>query len=285
MGYVPQNYALFPHLNVEKNIAFGLKRKKLARQKADTIISKLCDMLNITHLRKRGIQSLSGGEKQKVALGRALAIQPQIILLDEPFSAIDEGARRALWFELKQAIADVGVTAMHITHNLEEAYTLGERISVLINGNLVQRGLKEDIFKFPAVKEVAEYLNYRNLFSGKTEGGSENACIHCGHFSITVNKVLPAETDVGICIRQQDIKIIKEGSPVKDSLKQNIFSGEIVSLFPLPEFCLMWFKIRGSPKEYDLELKFPDYIRLRHDLYPGKKIRVGIWEPNIIVFE
>ena len=284
MGYVPQNYALFPHLNVEKNIRFGLKAQKISPRDADSIINRLCGILGIEKLRKRNVLSLSGGEKQKVALGRTLAAQPEIILLDEPFSSIDEGAKRTLWFELKRIINEVGVTALHITHNLEEAYTLGERLSVLINGDLVQSGLKQEIFEQPSTEDVARYLNYRNIFSGVAEPHPEGTSIHLDHFRLIVGKKIQEGTKVNLCIRQQDIKIIREGSSVKDSLKRNIFAGEIVALFPLPESCLLWFKIAGSPKRYDFELKLPAYIPLRHNISPGKKIQVAIWEPNIILF-
>jgi hypothetical protein len=119
---------------------------------------------------------------------------------------------------------------------------------------------------------------------GIAEKHPEGTRINIGHFSIFVNNKVADEKKVKLCVRPQDIKIIREGSSIKDSLKQNIFSGEIISLFPLPEYCLMRFKIGGSPQEYDFEMRFPRYLRERHDLYPGKKIRVALWEPNIILF-
>ncbi|MBW1766108.1 MAG: ATP-binding cassette domain-containing protein [Deltaproteobacteria bacterium] len=284
MGYVPQNYSLFPHLDVEGNIRFGFHERKVPSRQTDSFVNKLCEILNIEHLRQRNVRYLSGGEKQKVALARALAAQPKILLLDEPFSSIDEGSKRSLWVELKEIIADVGITAFHITHNLEEAYSMGEKLSVLINGELLQSGSKKEIFEYPLNENVATYLNYSNIFSGVAEKHLGGARINIGHFSIFVMKKIPDGKMLKLCVRQQDIKIIKEGLPVKDSLKRNIFSGEIVSIFPLPEYCMIWFKIEESPKKYDFELKIPVYLRERHNLYPGKKVIVGIWEPNIILF-
>jgi len=283
MGYVPQNYALFPHLNAEENIRFGLYSRKIPSHEADSLVSRLCEILNIEMLRERKVRNLSGGEKQKVAIGRALATQPEIILLDEPFSSIDESAKRNLWIELKEIINEVGITAFHITHNLEEAYSMGERLSILINGELLQNGPKREIFERPLTEDVARYLNYRNIFFGIAEKHPEGTRINMGHFNIIVNKRDIVRARVKLCVRPQDIKIIREGASIKDSLKQNIFSGEIISLFPLPEYCLMRFKIGGSPQEYDFEMRFPRYLRERHDLYPGKKIRVALWEPNIIL--
>jgi len=284
MGYVPQNYALFPHLNVEENLRFAFKARNISRRDADSTVAELCGVLGIGQLLERRVDSLSGGERQKVALGRALAAQPEVILLDEPFSSIDEGARRALWFELKRIITEVGVTALHITHNLEEAYALGERLSILINGDLVQSGSKQDIFEHPLSEDVARYLNYRNIFPGVTERHPAGTSIGLGHFHVIVGRNIREGQQVRLCVRQQDIKIIREGSPLKDSLRRNILPGRIVSLLPLPESCLMWFKIDGSPNTYDLELKFPAYIRVRHKLSPGQSIRVALWEPNIILF-
>ena len=285
MGYVPQNYALFPHLNVEENIRFAFRARNISRHDADSTVAELRGVLGIERLLRRRVDSLSGGERQKVALGRALAAQPEIILLDEPFSSIDEGARRALWFELKRIIAEVGVTALHITHNLEEAYALGERLSILINGDLVQSGSKQDIFEHPLSEDVARYLNYRNIFSGVTRRHPDGTSIGLGHFHVIVGRNIRERQRVTLCVRQQDIKVIREGSPLKDSLRRNVFPGKIVSLLPLPESCLMWFKIDGSPNTYDLELKFPAYIRVRHNLSPGQSIRVALWEPNMILFD
>jgi ABC-type Fe3+/spermidine/putrescine transport system ATPase subunit len=285
MGYVPQNYALFPHLNVEQNIAFGLKARGILAHEREAIVNRLVGILKIEKLLKRRVQNLSGGEKQKVALGRALGAKPEVILLDEPFSSIDEGGKRGLWFELKQIVEEVGITTIHITHNLEEAYTLGQHLSVLIGGNLVQHGPKQDIFERPRNENIAKYLGYTNIFKGIAEEGAPGTRIGLNGFDVAVKDTVPIGKEVTLCIRQQDIKIVRENTPLKDSLKRNVFSGTIVDLFPLPEFCLMWFKLDGSEKSYDMELKFPLHIRDRHNLYPGKKVQVALWEPTIILFE
>ena len=284
LGYLPQNYALFPHLTVEGNIRFGLFARRLPAGEAERLLRRQCAALGIENLRERNVRTLSGGEQQKVALARALIAEPEVILLDEPFSAIDEGSRRLLWFELKQAIGQAGVTAVHITHNLEEAYTLGDKLSVLIDGRLVQSGLKEDIFQHPSSERIARFLGYRNIFSGSARpvpGGTE---IDLGHFRITVGEPIAFGSRVSVCVRQQDIKVIREDAPLRESLRRNVFTGTIVSLFMLPEHCLMRFRIDGSPGPFDFELKFPVYIRQRLDLAAGGKVRVAFWEPSIIIF-
>ncbi|MFC1670565.1 ABC transporter ATP-binding protein [Spirochaetota bacterium] len=285
IGYVPQNYALFPHLNVEDNIKFALQAVKSPAEKTEMIVGKLCEILKIKKLRKRSVDNLSGGEKQKVALGRALATQPEIILLDEPFSSIDEGQKKNLWFELKQIFDEVGITTVHITHNLEEAYTLGENLSVMINGEIIQSSPKSEIFEKPSNESIARYLNYVNIFDGVANTSSSGTKINLSNFNISVKDKIPHGKNIKICIRQQDIKIIREDAPLRDSLNRNVFPGTIVNLFPLPDSCLMWFKMENSNSEYDLELKIPLHLRERHNLYNGKKVRVALWEPAIIIFK
>ncbi|MFZ5564365.1 MAG: ABC transporter ATP-binding protein [Thermodesulfobacteriota bacterium] len=283
MGYVPQNYSLFPHLNVEKNIRFGLRGAGGAD--ADRIVGRLCDILSIGHLRGRSIANLSGGERQKVALARALAIAPDMVCLDEPFSSIDEGAKRLLWVETKKIIQEIGITAFHITHNLEEAYSMGERLSVLLDGKLHQNGPKQEIFERPATCDVARFLNYRNLFTGTAHVHPDGTRIDTGRFSVVVSKKITPGTQVTFCIRQQDIKILKPDKALKPALSHNVLSGRIVSVFPFPEYCMVFFQISGSPHAHDLEIKLPPYLRERHDLYAGKEVSVAFWEPSIILFD
>lgn len=285
MGYVPQNFALFPHLNVEGNLKFALSGSRKSSNEIEAIVNKLCGILNIENLRTRKVANLSGGEQQKVALGRALATQPELILLDEPFSSIDESAKRSLWFELKQIVQEIGITTIHITHNLEEAYTLGENLSVLIDGKIEQSGPKEEIFERPKAESIARYLNYVNIFTGETKSVPNGTSVLLDNFTIVIRDKVPEGNKVSLCIRQQDIKIIRKDVPLKNSLKRNVFSGTIVELLPLPEFCLMRFKLESSNKEYDMELKFPTHIIARQNLHIGKKVDVAMWEPKIILFE
>lgn len=282
MGYVPQNYALFPHLDVEHNIRFGMKAARMSTSEADVEVNKLLGILGINHMRRRNVTNLSGGERQKVALARALGTRPETILLDEPFSSIDEGGKRGLWFELRSVIEEVGITTLHITHNLEEAETLGDRISVIHGGRLLQTGTREDIFKKPASEPVARFLNYRNIFRGIARPEGEGSTVEVGGFTLWVARRLPAMQKAVLCIRQHDIKIIKDGIPVKQQLRQNVFNGEVIKLFNLLDSCLMWFKVDGSKRGHDFELRFPRHIRERFHLEVGHRVQVGIWEPKII---
>jgi ABC-type Fe3+/spermidine/putrescine transport system ATPase subunit len=285
MGYVPQDYALFPHLNVEQNLRFGLRAGNARGEQPDEFVDSLCEMLKIEHLRSRRVQNLSGGERQKVAIGRALGAQPKMILLDEPFSSIDEGAKRGLWFELEQLVKQVGLTTLHVTHNLDEAYTLGQRLSVMIDGKLVQSGDRREIFERPVNERVARYFNYTNIFEGVAEDHPEGTRINLGHFGVVVRKKVAGGKRVKVCVRQQDIRIIKEGAEIRKPLSRNVLAGEITNLFPLLEEFVMWFRVGGSPRKHDLELRFPLHMEGRHGLHEGKKIRVALLEPMIMLFE
>lgn len=285
MGYVPQNYALFPHLNVEDNLRFGLRASNASTRDPDSLFKRTCNVLRIDELLQRRVHNLSGGERQKVAIGRALCARPKMILLDEPFSSIDEGAKRGLWLEFKRIASEIEITTLHVTHNLEEAYTLGERLSVMIGGRLVQTGNRREIFERPANESVARYLNCTNIFEGIAEEHPGGTRIDLGHFGVVVSARIARGKRVKVCIRQQDIRIIREGAPIKESLRRNVLTGEVANLFPLREEFAMWFKIEGSPNRHDLELRFPTHMQGRHELREGKKISVALWEPMIMLFE
>jgi len=285
MGYLPQHQSLFPHLDVEENIRFSLRAARAPADRADDAVERLCSLLRLQELRGRAVRGLSGGEKQKVALARALAGGPRFLILDEPFGSIDPGQRRRLWFEVRKALDRLRISTLHITHDLEEAYTLGDRITVMIAGAPVQSSSREDLFRRPAAPAVAEFLNYRNIFTGKAEplpGGDSS--IDCGPFRIRVGNPPPPGGRATVCLRPQDIKIIRDDAPVRRELAENLISGTIAAVFPLPEQCVLHFRADGSRSEFDLELKFPDFIRQRLNLREGAAVRVAPWKPGIIVW-
>jgi ABC-type Fe3+/spermidine/putrescine transport system ATPase subunit len=284
IGYVPQSYALFPHLDVEQNIRFGIQARRPPAREAAALLEELCDLLGIQALRQRRVRTLSGGEQQKVALGRALGTRPRLILLDEPFSSIDEGSRRHLWFELEHVIAERGVTAVHITHNLDEAHVMGQRLTVLIDGQVAQEGSPQEIQERPAGASVARFLGYRNTFRGTAEPVAGGTRVDLGRLAITVEEPIPAGEVVGICVRPQDIKILKEDVPVQPALARNVLAGRLTRLFPQPEVCTAWFALTDSGAACDLELRFPRYLIQRHALSEGKQVRVALWEPAIILW-
>jgi molybdopterin-binding protein len=178
IGIVYQDYVLFPHLTVIKNIAFGLRQRGRSRKQAEAEAGWTIELLGLSSLLSRKIGTLSGGEKQKVALARALAIKPKVLLLDEPLSALDPETRERVQQELREIRSKLNQTIIHVTHDFEEAVALGERIAVLGNGCIMQVGTAEEIFCQPKSEFVARFAMTRNIFAGEVrDGGDEGAII------------------------------------------------------------------------------------------------------------
>jgi len=163
IGYVPQDYVLFPFLNVRENIAFGLKKSRYRNIEIQRTVLALADLLGITHLLERDTRSLSGGEKQRVALARALAPGPKILLLDEPLSSLDNQTSRYLRLELRRMHQELGVTTIHITHNHAEAEELGDRIAIMCSGKIIQTGKPHEIFFSPDNPIVSDFTGSLNI--------------------------------------------------------------------------------------------------------------------------
>lgn len=157
VGMVYQDCALFPHLNAEANIRFGLEVRGEGKSEIDRIIDEVAGNLGIEHLLKRNIKSLSGGEQQQVALARALVTFPRVLLLDEPFSALDPGTKTLFQQKLKEYHSRLGCTTIHITHDFEEALIMADRIGVMQRGQLVQTGSPESIFKRPEISFAGKF--------------------------------------------------------------------------------------------------------------------------------
>ncbi len=166
---VYQDCALFPHLSVRENIVFGLKVRRVPRSGWQKRMEQVTSLIKINHLLDRNPAKLSGGEKQKVALARALAIQPPLLLLDEPLSSLDPDARESLRQELKQIQEELNITVIHVTHDFEEALMLGKHMAVIGEGQIQQTGTPESIFRQPDSEFVARFTLARNIFSGVVE--------------------------------------------------------------------------------------------------------------------
>ena len=163
LGYVPQDYVLFPFLNVRDNITFGLKRKKYGKLEIQKRLMDLANMLGIVHLLDRNPVSLSGGEKQRVAMARALATAPSLLLLDEPFSSLDVQTSQYLRLELRRIHQETGVTTIHITHNHVEAEELADRIAIMSSGKIEQVGKPQEVFFSPQSEAVANFIGSLNI--------------------------------------------------------------------------------------------------------------------------
>lgn len=162
-----QRYALFPHLNVYENIAFGLRIKKMKEQEIKAKVEEMLSLVNLTGLEKRSIDTLSGGQQQRVAIARAIANHPKVLLLDEPLAALDLKLRKDMQKELKKIQEQLGITFIFVTHDQEEALTMSDRVVVMDNGKIQQVGTPQDIYNEPQNAFVADFIGESNILDGK----------------------------------------------------------------------------------------------------------------------
>src|SRR5450631_2905425 len=162
-----QSYALFPHMNVERNVAFGLKQDRLPKHEIQERVATMLDQVKMSDYAKRMPHQLSGGQRQRVALARSLVKRPKLLLLDEPLGALDKKLREHTQFELISLQDKLGVTFIVVTHDQEEAMTLASRIGVMNHGEIVQSGTPSEIYEFPNSKFVADFIGSVNIFEGK----------------------------------------------------------------------------------------------------------------------
>lgn len=282
ISYLPQDLALFPHLTVRENLLFGLKAQKKFSGVEENHLHHLIEVLKIGHLLERYPQGLSGGEKQRVALGRALAPSPGLLLLDEPLTALDPALKSEIQQLLIGLHRSIGFTALHVTHDLEEAYLLGDNINVLIDGRLEQNGKREEVFLRPRTLSVARFLGLRNLFPGKVLKAQEverlitvglwgrEIIIPSSHTSGT----LSTEEEVILYLRPEEVMILRPGKPIKESLRRNILAGVIERI--LDRGTHRWVLFRPTGLEVHLEINLPNYVFRDLGLKERQEIQVAI---------
>ncbi len=217
-----QNYALFPHLTVLKNVAFGLAVKRMPRPQREQLAQEALDLVRLAGMGDRKPNQLSGGQQQRVALARALVNQPAVLLLDEPLGALDLKLRKAMQIELKQLQEQVGITFIYVTHDQEEALTMSDRIAVMKDGVLQQLGDPVTLYEKPANRFVADFIGESNLLPGKVESVSgERATLAFGQelMSAQVGDASPAiGQEVYVAIRPEKLLIASEGEMPGNSL-------------------------------------------------------------------
>jgi molybdate/tungstate transport system ATP-binding protein len=216
IGYVPQDYALFPHLSVSQNISFGLQAHHLAPKDVASKIWSIADLLGITHLLSRRIPGLSGGEKQRVALARALVMDPKVLLLDEPVCALDEVTRQEVCSQLSQIQKRLNLTTIHVSHNLEEAFSVADRAAVLHQGQVQQIGPLSDLLRKPQSEFVARFMRCQNIFSGQASpaaGPNKNSLVELNGLTLT----LPGkyEGQIRFMIRPESILVYSSNAKLQ----------------------------------------------------------------------
>jgi spermidine/putrescine transport system ATP-binding protein len=204
-----QNYALFPHLNVFDNVAFGLRRQKVGKQELRQRVGEALGLVQLNGFEKRKPGQMSGGQQQRVALARALVLKPAVLLLDEPLGALDAKLRKALQIELKSLQQQVGITFVYVTHDQEEALTMSDRIAVMSDGRVEQVGPPQEVYEEPTTTFVADFLGVSNLMTVTARGESNGRCrVALGDFDLyAANGDVSTTGDTRMVIRPERVHL------------------------------------------------------------------------------
>lgn len=258
ISYLPQDLALFPHLNVRENILFGAKRRGLDKVATEKRLDNLQSLLDLHKVIDRtDVTSLSGGEKQRVALARALLPQPQVLFLDEPFSALDATIKRQLQVKLREINKQLGVTILHVTHDQEEAFMLGEKIAVMIQGKLCQVGSRDDIYYRPETLEVARFLRNQNILDMTVEDIGPDGSMHMGNaisLAAPIHQSARTGQRFATGIRSEEVIVIRPNKPIGPDLQENLFKGTVTDILAFGGTHTLCVKLHGSDVTIDVEL-------------------------------
>lgn len=225
IGYVPQNCPLFPHMNVFENVEFGLKMRRTAAVKRKKTVDTMLEIIGLDALAKRKPLTLSSGERQKVVLARALVTEPKIVLLDEPLTAIDAETHRSLKDELKRINRELHVTMVHVTHDQIEGFSVGDKIAIMQNGEIVQLGRPTEVLTNPKTEFVARFLGYENVFRVRKLKHEMNVS-EVSVQGVKIRLVGGFESwEATVAVRPEDIILSTEATSV--SSEWNAFEGEI----------------------------------------------------------
>jgi len=227
-----QNYALFPHMTVEDNIAFGLVEKRVKKSEIKQRVAEMIKMVQLEGMEKRMPAQMSGGQKQRVAIARALINNPRVLLLDEPLGALDLKLRKQMQSELKHLQKRLGITFVFVTHDQEEALTMSDRIAVMNGGVLEQIGTPREIYNRPETKFVADFIGESNVLDAYVTEVSEGGIHVKMEFGDAVLKAggFVEEEMVYLCVRPENLKMTKEAVPnfnIYGTVKEHIFIGSV----------------------------------------------------------
>ena len=224
IGTVFQNYALFPHMNVEENVRYGLKLKQLSKSNLEERVQTYLDLVGMHGFRRRKISELSGGQQQRVALARSLAIEPKVLLLDEPMSNLDAALRDKTRDEIHSLQQKLKITTLFITHDQKEAISISNKIAVMNNGHVIQSGSPREIYSNPADRFTANFVGVSNTFTREElkalgtesyEHGSNEVFIRPETIKMAISRPLSD------CIEGEIEKIVFNGSTVDYEVRIN----------------------------------------------------------------
>nr|WP_295467804.1 ABC transporter ATP-binding protein [Mesorhizobium sp.] len=207
LGMVFQNYALFPHMTVGENVAFPLKVRRVSKEEIGGRVEEVLRLVQLEHLAGRSVTALSGGQRQRVALARAVVFSPQIVLMDEPLSALDKNLREEMQVEIRQLHKKIGATTVYVTHDQREALTMSDRIAVMNKGQIVQYGTPEDVYNSPNSTFAAQFIGETTLLPGMA---GDQGMVVCDDCQIRSARPLPAGRELVVALRAERLLLPQE---------------------------------------------------------------------------
>ena len=276
-----QNYAIFPHLNVEENVAYGLRKKNLPKEKKLKMINDSLELVGLEGLNKRSSNALSGGQKQRVALARALILKPKVLLLDEPLSALDKKLREQMQSELRNLQKAVGITFILVTHDQEEALTMSDKIAVMFDGKVEQIASPKELYERPASRRVASFIGAMNFVNAEileSNGKVKVKSDLLGKFEISKKQISGnhINKEITLGIRPELISINPEKSNSKSLIK-----GEIIEISYLGE--TTYYKIGFSKNNLQLDVAAQNsFGKINYEV--GNKVKINFDKENIVGF-
>jgi ABC-type Fe3+/spermidine/putrescine transport system ATPase subunit len=234
-----QGFALFPHMNVSQNIGYGLKLKSIDKNIIENKVNKMMDLVGLKGLSNRMPHELSGGQQQRVQLARALILENDVLLLDEPLSALDAQLRKDMCIELKRLQKTVGISFVHVTHNQEEAMSVADRIAIIADGEMVEQGTPKEIYSNPKNKFTAEFIGEKNIFEGKIKDFNKTkVVVDIDNDNIEIannNYKVKKNQKVSLSIKSESIQI-KKISKTNSKISNNQIVGKISEITFLGQF-------------------------------------------------
>lgn len=228
-GLMFQDFALFPHKDVQSNIAFGLRMQGLAQAEIDDRVYEMLRLVSLQGYERRQVYDLSGGEQQRVALARCLAPRPRLLMLDEPLGSLDRTLREGLLGELRSILNTVGVTTVYVTHDQEEAFVVGDRVVVMRSGRVVQMGTPESVYQQPANEFIARFLGLNNLVDARITSMSPRVEVSTAWGTLTVGGLSREKAAVGddatLVIRPEAVRATVAATSEQD----NVICGRLAS--------------------------------------------------------
>jgi molybdate transport system ATP-binding protein len=278
VGYVMQDYALFPHMTALENVRFPLRRDPAGETTARTLL----DRVSMGHLAERRPAQLSGGQQQRVAIARALAGNSRVLLLDEPFGALDAPVRERLQRDLRLLQRAMDLIIVLVTHRLEDAFAMGDVIAVLRAGSLEQVGPIADVFHRPATRGVAEIMGIRNLLRARVCAVAATTTLDWNGMTLEApaDPGLEAGAEVTAYVRPDDVKIVYPNRPISPQVAHNLLEATILASRQNASVRILRIKL---PNESEIEVRFPALSYGEMTLEPGETVRVAIRREGIVL--